>query len=715
MKLSIIMPCFNVEKTLARALDSIFMQRVSFDFEVIVVNDASTDSTLSVAEQYRAQHREIKVISNPVNCGNARSFYNGLSAAQGDYFCVLDGDDYYTVSDKLSRQVDFLDHDYNEEYVATATHCLMVFADGTVYVPPRNNVKEFSYVDSLTGGAQYYHTATYMYRNIFRGRAPEFYKQQQYRGDTPRMIFHLIYSNRKIRVLDFVGSAYTFECTGIWSGMTQKQQSQHTVRYLKIHRQNVQSKFERASLDRQIEAYSDKARTDKDDFWTSSGAMTIDQCLEAVLRYVNRFAFENLDFMLNGLYSSGYLDSLVASLGYVKRICGGFPRKEANPDAVCITIGVMESGGGGIYPEILQLVHLYADKQVYLFLTNTTEVPEETIRLTQTHKNLTLVYPEPGERDRLGFFMTRLAEISPYRTYYYCSHNDVFGPAMMRSGEGCENITLFSFDHGYICGIHNPNLDTIVAMRPVDYYLLKRYFGEKLIYIPAWADPPKDCAGLAYKPFDGHSALVTASGAECFYKVDVQFRFSYVDFVVHLLKRTGGVHYHCGPIPEDRLEEIYQKMTLLDVPPSRFVHIPQAENMPRDLLERHVDIFIEPFPVVSYKMTLDVMSAGIPVICWDGIKRTAITDFVPPEMPRWRTLPEFIGIMCGLDEDRLARLSIAAEKSFEASYSTKAVMPALLDNRSFPVPEKPFCTDDVIQDISSCFRMFGPSFQITIS
>lgn len=95
MKLSIIMPCFNVEKTLARASDSIFMQRVSFDYEVIIVNDASTDSTLSVAEQYRAQHREIKVISNPVNCGNARSFYNGLSAAQGDYFCVLDGDDFH--------------------------------------------------------------------------------------------------------------------------------------------------------------------------------------------------------------------------------------------------------------------------------------------------------------------------------------------------------------------------------------------------------------------------------------------------------------------------------------------------------------------------------------------------------------------------------------------------------------------------------------------
>lgn len=715
MKLSIIMPCFNVERTLARALDSIFMQRVSFDYEVIIVNDASTDATISIIEQYRAEHSEIKVINNPINCGNARSFYNGLCVAQGDYFCVLDGDDYYTVCDKLSRQVSFLDHDYNEEYVATATYHVRVFADGTVYVQPRNGKTEFSYVDLLTNNAGYYHTATYMYRNIFRGNVPEFYKQEQYRGDTPRTTFHLIFSNRKVRVLDFVGSAYTFENNGIWSAMTQKQQNRHMVKHLKTHKCNVQTKFEKDSIDMQIRHYEINALKAKDEIWVPSSAKTIDECMKKIRTYVNKFAFEYLDFMLNGLYTSQYLDSLIASLGYVKRIYNKFPQKAVNYDAVCITIGVMKSGGGGIYPEILQLIDLYADKNVYLFITNTTDIPEETIQLTRIHKNLTLVYAEPGELDRLGFFISHFVEISPYRAYYYCSHNDVYGIAMMKSGLGCENITLFSFDHGYICGILNPNLDTIIAKRPVDYYLLKRYFGEKVKYIPAWENSPRNCADLTYKPFAGHDTLITASGAARFYKVDTNFPFSYVEFITQFLKRTDSVHYHYGPIPEEKLEAIYKKMTLLGISHSRFVHVPWAANMPRDLLEKHIDVFIEPFPVVSYKMTLGVMSVGIPVICWDGIKRTSIADFVPSEMPKWRNLPEFITIMCSLNKDRLSFLSNLSKSYFEEHFSTKVVMPALIDNQSLPAPPKYPCSDDVIQDISSCFKMFGTSFQINIT
>ena len=49
MKLSIIMPCFNVADTLERALDSVIMQEVSSDYEIIIVDDASSDETGSIA------------------------------------------------------------------------------------------------------------------------------------------------------------------------------------------------------------------------------------------------------------------------------------------------------------------------------------------------------------------------------------------------------------------------------------------------------------------------------------------------------------------------------------------------------------------------------------------------------------------------------------------------------------------------------------------
>ena len=101
--LSIIMPCYNVGKTLARAFDSVLMQKINYSFEVIFVDDASTDDTLSVAYRYKEVFQSFTIIHNETNNGNAISFYKGLCAAQGKYFCVLDGDDFYTIPGKLQK------------------------------------------------------------------------------------------------------------------------------------------------------------------------------------------------------------------------------------------------------------------------------------------------------------------------------------------------------------------------------------------------------------------------------------------------------------------------------------------------------------------------------------------------------------------------------------------------------------------------------------
>ena len=691
------------------------MQRVSFDFEVIIVNDASTDSTLSIIEQYRAEHREIKVINNPLNCGYAMSIYNGLCAAQGKYFCLLDGDDYYTVRDKLARQADCLDRDDKEEYVAVTSEYIVDLGGGMVYIPPRTGRREMTYADVLTSNHSYYHVSAYMYRNIFRGNVPALFKSKHYEGDTPMLLFLLHFSNRKVRILDSVGSAYTYEYRGIWSGMTVKKQHLQTISYLKNLEKDLPSAFEKRCVEKKKLAYLNALDNTSDSMYRFPSTVKIDECLERIKAIADKFAFEQEDFLRGGLYTSEYLDTLVASLGYIKRIRGGHRNNSVNQTAVCISIGDLPPGEDGIWHEISQLVDLYRDKRVYLFLAGTGKLQEETLQFAKAHSNLNLVCPATDENDRLDFFISRMEEISPFRAYYYCSHNDVFGMAMMGSSTGCENIMLFSLNCGYICGIHNPNLDSIIARRPVDYYMLRRYFGEKVIYVPLWSDLQGDSAGLAYKPFDCHDVLITASGTEHFDEIDVQFPCSYVEYIIQLLKRTQGVHYHYGSIPEDKLETIYQKLTSIGVPCSRFVHVSRAENQSRDMLERHVDIFIEPFPVVSYKMTLDVMSVGIPVICWDGVKRTSVSDFVPPEMPRWHNLAEFIAILYDMDEKQLTYLSVLVKHFFSEFFTLEAVAPVFLGNRSFTAPPHICCSDDALQDISSLLRIFGDSYSIKVT
>ena len=160
VKLSIIMPCYNVAETIERALNSILMQAVNFEYEILAVNDASQDTTGRILSQYAEGYKQFRIIDNEYNMGNAMSFYNGLSAAKGDYFCVLDGDDYYTVSDKLQKQVSFLDSDTLQEYVGVAHYYIIDLGNGQVNIPDCRMIKEFTYVDFLTQNSGYYHTST---------------------------------------------------------------------------------------------------------------------------------------------------------------------------------------------------------------------------------------------------------------------------------------------------------------------------------------------------------------------------------------------------------------------------------------------------------------------------------------------------------------------------------------------------------------------------
>lgn len=231
IKLSIIMPLFNVEDTIRLALDSILMQKVDFNYEIIAVDDCSTDNTLEILNEYAEKYPQIKIIKHEENQGNAIAFYNALCASSGDYFCVLDGDDYYTVKNKLQKQVDFLDGDKNEDFVAVTHKYLRVNNEGKIWNDKQLTLKEreHDYNDFLRQSF-YYHTSTFMYRNIFRGNVPEVFKEPLMRGDNPRTFMHVSYTKGKVKFLDFVGSVYRYSENGIWSKTTPEAQRERNIK-----------------------------------------------------------------------------------------------------------------------------------------------------------------------------------------------------------------------------------------------------------------------------------------------------------------------------------------------------------------------------------------------------------------------------------------------------------------------------------------------------
>lgn len=94
MKLSIIIPLYNKEKYLERCLKSLLVQEINpNDYEVIVVDDGSTDSGRMIAEKYAGEHKNIHLICQE-NSGPSAARNNGIKRVKGEYIYFLDADDY---------------------------------------------------------------------------------------------------------------------------------------------------------------------------------------------------------------------------------------------------------------------------------------------------------------------------------------------------------------------------------------------------------------------------------------------------------------------------------------------------------------------------------------------------------------------------------------------------------------------------------------------
>lgn len=102
-KVSVIIPVFNGERTIARAIESVFAQCYKGEIEIVVVNDGSTDGTASVLERYAGR---ILVVTQE-NRGLANARNAGVRASSGELIAFLDADDEW-LSEKLAVQVPLL-------------------------------------------------------------------------------------------------------------------------------------------------------------------------------------------------------------------------------------------------------------------------------------------------------------------------------------------------------------------------------------------------------------------------------------------------------------------------------------------------------------------------------------------------------------------------------------------------------------------------------
>ncbi len=117
---SVIVPTYNHEKYIRKALDSILMQEVPFLYEILIGDDASCDETQDILHEYQERYPDkIRLFLHKENIGATRNSYELLTNAKGRYLATLEGDDYWTDIHKLQIQVSFLEK--HPEYIG-CTH-----------------------------------------------------------------------------------------------------------------------------------------------------------------------------------------------------------------------------------------------------------------------------------------------------------------------------------------------------------------------------------------------------------------------------------------------------------------------------------------------------------------------------------------------------------------------------------------------------------------
>ena len=106
---SVIMPAYNSEAFISEAIRSVIQQTYQ-NWELLVIDDASSDSTLKLIQKYSENDNRIKVFKNSANLGTHKARNRGIKAAEGDFIAFLDADDQWK-PEKLVKQLEILSSD----------------------------------------------------------------------------------------------------------------------------------------------------------------------------------------------------------------------------------------------------------------------------------------------------------------------------------------------------------------------------------------------------------------------------------------------------------------------------------------------------------------------------------------------------------------------------------------------------------------------------
>lgn len=237
MKVSVLITTYNQEDLIAQAVNSVLEQEVSFDYEIVIGEDASTDRTREIVLELQQRHPDkIRLYlreaidsehDRALGMGGRTNFVKCLFACQGQYIALLDGDDYWTSPDKLRKQVEFLD---------AHSECAMCFHNAEILYEdqsraPRNycpaDQKRFSTLEDLIKRNPIA-TSSVMFRRGLFEKFPEWFHEIRL-GDWALHILNFQFGSAGY--LDEVMASYRLHQRGFSGGVSAIQSTHDAISF----------------------------------------------------------------------------------------------------------------------------------------------------------------------------------------------------------------------------------------------------------------------------------------------------------------------------------------------------------------------------------------------------------------------------------------------------------------------------------------------------
>lgn len=685
-KVSVIIPVYNEESTVALAVESVALQKTEFNVEIIVVDDCSTDDTPVTLDRLTAKFSNLKVLRNERNSGKGFSFKRAYDISQGEYFHVLDGDDCFVFYDKLQRQVGILD--LHREYFAVGHNTLVSTPDGAGVMHSSFSARDWENVDCLSGRV-YCHTSSILYRKLV-DKLPDFFYDEEFRGDTGIFFYSAFISKLKFRYVPNVWSIYDFHGFGLWSSLKHEQQQDFNRRIIEALNEKI-VKDPDSEVARLLDERLERSLSAK-----STGGRYSETSLEDILTFAERASskvFHYRDEAFKGMHAFRLVDELCEAAG--RAICMKMglvaADREIDDRLAVILVSGLVPGGGGVFREIQELTEILLNAGYQVKLISTSKIPTD-LAIFEEHFGTKGIRSwqadaESSRAERLTGVLAQLAEARPGLLFPFITHNDPVGVAAIQRPLGARVIFDFVYDHGLSLAVLNSSIDQIIvktvsqarALSPMiphgNFSLVPPFFSDRFgrrDYLPKVA-----------------GTLTTASAAARAYKVEGEYKYSYLEIVPKLLKISGGRHIHLGPLSDETLATIRAKLTALGVAEERFHHIPWSDDFGGTLISENVDLFIAPFPICSARIAIEVMACGIPIVSHlvesPGIAQGA--DFVDPQQFVWKKPQDIYDLVERLDETTLRRLSESARAYFETNNLSETAAKKLKDLQPLILPK----------------------------